>query len=128
MNVAIITGRLTKDVELKATTSGTSVVSFTVAVNRDYKKDGESIADFLDVVAYGHIAEFIAKYFSKGQKIEIQGKMQTRIYEKDGIKRKITEIVADKADFGESKRVGAAPEQEADIDNFMPIDDMDLPF
>ena len=128
MNVAILTGRLTDDITLKVTASNMSVTSFTVAVKRDYAKDSGTTADFIDVVAFGKIAEFINTYFSKGQKIEIQGRMQTRTYEKDGVKRKVCEVIADRVDFGESKRVENAPATEADIDGFIPIPDEDLPF
>ena len=131
MNVAILTGRLTKDVELKATANNVSVTSFTVAVDRKYKREGENNTDFISVVAYGKTAEFIANYFKKGQKIEVTGRMQTRTYEKDGVRHYVTEVIAETVDFGESKRAetGAiAVSPEADINTFIPIDDDDLPF
>lgn len=96
INNVVIMGRLTKDPELKTTQSGLSVVSFTVAVDRNCQKDGERRADFLNVVAWRQTAEFVEKYFAKGSMIAIQGSIQTRKYEdKSGNKRTSVEIVAD---------------------------------
>lgn len=131
INRAILTGRLTRNPEERATASGVIVALFTVAVDRKYSKDSGQKADFIDVVAYSGTAEFVLRYFTKGQKIEIEGRLQTRTYEKDGVKRKVYEVIADSVDFGESKRAEKEPtpeETEADIDNFIPIDETDLPF
>ena len=83
MNKIIIKGRITKELELKYTqTSNTAVVSFTVAVNRDFVKQGEERqTDFINCVAYGKTAEFVSKYFSKGQEILLTGRLQTRNWE-----------------------------------------------
>ena len=90
INCAVITGRLTADAELKSTASGVSVTSFTVAVDRNYQKQGEEKqTDFITVVAWRNTAEFISKYFKKGSMIAVQGSIQTRNYEdKNGNKRK----------------------------------------
>ena len=104
LNTAILMGRLTADPELKTTQSGLSVTSFCVAVDRRYQKDGEKQADFINVVAWRQIAEFICKYFKKGQMIAVQGSIQTRNYEdKNGNKRTAVEIVADNVSFCGSK-------------------------
>lgn len=104
LNCAIIMGRLTADPELKKTPSDVSVTSFTVAVDRKYNKDEEKIADFINVVAWRGSADFVCKYFKKGQMIAVQGEIQTRNYDdKNGIKRWVTEIIADNVSFCGSK-------------------------
>ncbi len=113
LNVAVLMGRLVADPELRHTPNDIAVTSFTVAVDRSYVKTGsERQTDFIDVVAWRSTAEFISRYFRKGQMIAVQGSIQTRTYtDKDGNKRKAFEIVADNAHFAEPKRdnSGAAP-------------------
>ncbi|MCI9576602.1 MAG: single-stranded DNA-binding protein [Clostridiales bacterium] len=106
LNCAVILGRLTADPELKHTPNENAVTSFSVAVNRSYAKAGEERqVDFIDVVAWRNTAEFICKYFSKGQAIAVQGAIQTRTYtDSKGNKRKAVEIVAEKVNFGERKQ------------------------
>ena len=105
LNSIVVMGRLTADPELKKTQNGISVVSFTLAVERSYKTGEERQTDFIDVTAWRSTAEFIEKYFSKGQMMVVQGSLQTRNYEdKNGNKRKAVEIVAGNVYFGESKR------------------------
>ena len=106
LNMAVIMGRLTADPELKHTPSNIAVTSFSVAVNRSYaKQDGQQEADFIDIVAWRSTAEFICKYFGKGQMIVVQGMLQTRSYtDSQGNKRKAVELVADQVHFGESKK------------------------
>lgn len=110
LNVAVLMGRLTADPELRHTPNDIAVTSFTVACDRSYVKAGsERLTDFFDIVAWRGTAEFICKYFRKGQLVAIQGSMQTRTYtDKDGNKRKAFEIVADNAHFAEPKRDGTA--------------------
>ena len=103
MNTVILMGRLTKDTELKATNSGLSVCRFTVAVDR-YSKDGEDKTDFINCVAWRNTADFIDKYFSKGQRIALTGSIQTGSYEKDGRTVYTTDVLVDKAEFCESKK------------------------
>lgn len=105
MNKIIAIGRLTKDPELKTSTTGTSVLSFNVAVNRNFKnKEGKYDADFLPCVAYRNTADFISKYFKKGSLICVDGRVQTRTYDaQDGTKRYVTEIVVENAEFVGSK-------------------------
>ena len=99
-------GRLTRDPELRRTPSGTAVVSFTIAVDRDFKrKNGDQETDFIDIVAWRQTAEFVSKYFTKGSMTVVEGRLQIREYiNKDGQKRKATEIVAENVYFGDSKR------------------------
>jgi single-strand DNA-binding protein len=107
LNKVILIGRITKDPELKTTPSGVSVTAFGIAVNRKTVKDKPQIADFLNIVAWRTTAEFVAKYFKKGQAILIVGSIQTRSYEdKQGNKRIAFEIVADEVQFAEPKRDG----------------------
>lgn len=104
-NLAILTGRLTSDVELKVTTSGISVCNFTIAVDRAYKKGEEKQTDFLNVVCWRTTAEFVSKWFKKGSLIGIEGSIQTRKYQdKDGNNRTAFEIVANNVHFVESKK------------------------
>ena len=111
INSVVLMGRLTADPELRTTQSGKSVVSFSMAVERDFQQDGERQADFIDVVAWRGTAEFICKYFRKGQMLAIVGHIQTRTYtDKDGNKRKAVEVVADKAGFTGEKADTAAQE------------------
>lgn len=106
LNVAILMGRLVADPELRHTPNNVAVTSFTIAVDRSYVKSGaERQADFIDVVAWRNTAEFVCKYFRKGQMIALQGSIQTRSYtDNQGIKRKAFEIVADNVHFADSKR------------------------
>lgn len=131
LNTAILMGRLVKDPEMRSTQSGTPVCSFTLAVNRRGKDDG---TDFLDIVAWSKTAEFVSKYFTKGQLVAVKGRIQTRTWEdQQGNKRKSTEIVAEEVHFAESKKSGGN-EQVGDpmaaLGGFgmLPGDDGDLPF
>ena len=116
LNRTIIMGRLVRDPELRRTGSGVAVTSFSVAVERDYTPQGqEKETDFFDCVAWRQTGEFIAKYFTKGRMITVDGKLQTRSWnDKDGNKRKTVEIVADNAYFGDSKPQGHSAPAPAD--------------
>jgi single-strand DNA-binding protein len=114
MNNVTLMGRLTKDPELRYTSGkNTAVASFTLAVNRDMKSEGQPDADFINIVAWAKTAEFAAKYFVKGQQVAVIGKMQTRTWEDDQkVKHYVTEVVADRAFFADSKKNdGQAPTQ-----------------
>ena len=139
LNRIIIMGRLTRDPELRTTQSGTSVTSFTLAVDRDFKdKDsGEKSTDFIDVVAWRATAEFVCKFFTKGRMAVAEGRLQIREWkDKDGNNRRTAEIVAENVYFGDSKSenkiTGAAPSYGygAPGGGFSEIadDDGDLPF
>ena len=107
LNKIVLMGRLTRDPELRRTQSGTAVASFTLAVDRDYKpQDGERETDFIDIVAWRGTGEFVSKYFSKGRMAVVEGRLQVRDWkDKDGAKRRSTEVIADNVYFGDSKKV-----------------------
>ena len=111
LNHIVIMGRLTRDPELRKTNSGTSVASFTVAVDRDRAPEGqEKETDFIDCVAWRGTAEFVDKYFKKGRMIVVSGRLQLRDWtDKDGNKRRSAEIVADSCYFGDSKKEDDKP-------------------
>lgn len=110
LNRITIMGRLTRDPDKRTTASDISVVSFTIAVDRDYKNGDERVADFIPVTAWRGTADFISRNFSKGRMICVDGSLQTRNYEdKEGNKRTAFEIVAQNVYFADSKRDGAAP-------------------
>ena len=101
MNSVILSGRLVAEPELKTTTTGVEVVSFRIAVNQDYAKDGEERkADFFNIVAWRKTAVFISQYFHKGDGINIAGRLQSRQYEaNDGSNRNVVEVVVEKVEF-----------------------------
>ena len=108
LNKIFIMGRLTRDPELRRTSSGTAVTSFSLAVDRDFKsQSGEKETDFIDIVAWRNTAEFVSKYFTKGRMAVVEGRLQIRDWtDKDGGKRRSAEVVADNVYFGDSKRDG----------------------
>ncbi len=113
LNKVVLGGRLTSEPELKTTPSGVSVISFTVAVNRRFSKDGETQADFIRVTAWRQTAEFVSKFFHKGSSICITGSIQTRSWtDNNGTKRYETEVVADEAIFVDSKSESSAQAQK----------------
>ena len=145
MNKVVLIGRLTKDPELKFTAgTGTAVATFTLAVDRRFKKEGQPSADFLPVVVWGKTAENTANYMSKGRLISVAGRIETRSYEaKDGGRRYVTEVVADEVSFlewggnkssGMNTGMGSSMEPSIPSDYFgggdmTPIDDgEDMPF
>lgn len=104
LNLTVLTGRLVNDPELRQTQSNIPVASFRVAVRRDFVKKGDGDTDFFDVVAWRGTAEFVNKYFKKGSMIQLVGRLQNRHWkDKHDQARVSTELVADKAYFGESK-------------------------
>lgn len=130
MNKVILTGRFTRDPEVRYTNDGTSIARFSIAVNRRFVKEGsDQKADFLNCVAFGKSAEFIEKYFTKGMKADLSGRIQTGSYtNKDGVKVYTTDIVVEEIEFGESKgssqaQTAPTPNPEADPDGFMSIPD-----
>lgn len=128
-NVAIM-GRLTADPELKNTADGTSVCSFTIAVDRDYVKRGEDRqADFIEIVAWRQTAEFVGKYFHKGSLIAVNGSIQTRNWEdKNGNKRKAVEVRADVVHFCGKEKEETAKETPTNNDYYEIEDEEDMPF
>jgi len=105
LNKIIVMGRLTKDPGLRQTNNGTPVAGFSVAVDRNISKDAEKVTDFFDVVAWRSTAEFASKYFTKGQLMCVEGRLQQRKWtDKDGNTRYSVEIVAESVYFAGSKK------------------------
>lgn len=143
LNTCTIMGRLTADPQLRRTGSGIACTSFTLAVDRDYKSNGETETDFIDVVCWRSTAEFVSNHFAKGRKAVASGRLQIRSWtDKDGNKRRTAEIVADNVYFGDSKRdsdnqsgyTGFVPNNSvpaaAPVSDFAMLDDTDegLPY
>lgn len=104
INSVNLTGRLTRDPDVRYTDGGTSIARFTLAVDRRFKQDGGPTADFPSCVAFGKTAEFIERYFHQGMKLELTGRIQTGSYtNKDGAKVYTTDVIAEQVGFGESK-------------------------
>lgn len=104
MNRVVLIGRLTKEPELRKTNNGNSVIRFTLAVNRRYKKDNEQEADFVTCIAWNKIAENMATYLGKGSLVGVDGRIQTGSYDdKNGNRVYKTEIVAENVEFLESR-------------------------
>jgi len=106
MNKAILMGRLTRDPEVRYSQGAEpmAIARYSLAVNRRFKRDGEPDADFINIVAFGRNGEFAEKFLKKGMQILVVGHIQTGSYEKDGIRRYTTDIVAEEQHFTESKR------------------------
>ena len=138
MNKILLVGRFTRDPEVRYTDGGLSVARFGLAVDRKFKKEGDAqTADFPNCIAFGKTAEFIEKYFHQGQRIGLEGRLQTGSYtNKDGQKVYTTDVVVENCEFVESKsdggNQGSRPDpSQASTDGFMNIPDgMDeeLPF
>lgn len=117
-NKVILIGNITKDVELKQTPNGVSVCSFDIAVNRKLSKDE---VDFISIVAWRQQAEFVSKYFKKGQAILVCGQIQTRSYtDKQGNKRTAVEVVADEVSFVGNKESATEAKSAAPAQPYMP--------
>lgn len=124
-NKVMLLGRITKEIELRYTQSNKACTSFSIAVNRPYKNGEEKQTDFINIVAWGNLAENLNKYTSKGSLVGIEGRLQTRTYEaSDGKKRAITEVLASNIQFLDTKRENATER----IDNGLPEDNLDMPF
>jgi len=144
MNKVILMGRLTRDPEVRyTTTNNTLVCTFSIAVNRRFARQGaEQTADFFNIVAWDKTGEFCSKYFKKGQQVGVIGRLQTRNYDdKDGKKVYVTEVVAEETYFADSRRDGEgapaggsfqgvdAPFNSSEgASDFTPVTDDDLPF
>ena len=134
MNKIVLMGRLTRDPEVKYTqTNNVQVTNFTLAVNRRFAKQGEERqADFINIVAWNKTAEFVSKYFKKGQQVGIIGRLQTRNWEDEqGQKHYATEVVAEETYFADTKKennVSAEQELKNAGVEVNVIEDSDLPF
>ena len=134
MNSVQLIGRLTRDPEIRYTDGGASIARFGLAVDRRFKQENGADADFINIVSFGKTAEFIEKYFHKGMKIALNGRIQTGSYtDKDGKKVYTTDIVAENVEFCESKGTSSNNDAQAPSQNgdFMSIPDgmeEELPF
>lgn len=151
MNKVVLIGRLTKDPELRFTPgTGKAVATFTIAVDRRFKSEGQPEADFIPIVVWGKQAESVANYMNKGKLIGVSGRIQTRSYEaKDGTRRYVTEVTAEEVQFLEwgnrqssgnnNSGFNSPSSNNLDKGNFgsdepdygndvTPIDDEDIPF
>lgn len=142
MNTVCLIGRITRDLELRYTTSGMAVVRFNLAVDRRMSKEkkqqaeaqNQPTADFISCTAWNKTAELIANYMKKGSKIGIDGRIQTGSYEKDGQRIYTTDVVVNQVEFldGAGTNQGQQNNQENsqgyEPDGFFPIDDADIPF
>ena len=137
MNIAILKGRLIRDVDKKTTPNRISVATFSMAVRRNRKNaSGEYDADFINCVAWRNTADFVAKYFQKGSEILVKGEIQSRSYEdSNGSKRYITEVNVNEVDFcGSTKKAEASQETSQETgyefleEEFEPVKDDKLPF
>jgi single-strand DNA-binding protein len=128
MNKATLIGRFAADPELRQTGSGVAVTSFTLAVDRPYTKGSDRQTDWLDIVAWRNTAEFVCKYFRKGDAIIVEGSIQTRAWEdKNGQKRKSVEIVAENVEFPPRARNEEKAENESiadDTEDFTEMEDL----
>ncbi len=134
MNKVILIGRLVADPDTKFTQSGSAVSKYRLAVDRQFKQEGQPDADFISCVAFGKSGDFASKYLSKGMKIAVEGRIQTGSYAKeDGTKVYTTDVIVDRHEFVESKSTSSAPAtvsgdtsvQFTEMDNY---DDGELPF
>lgn len=139
MNKVFLIGRLTRDPELRYTESNVPVASFTLAINRNHtNQDGEREADFINIIAWKKQAENIKNYIKKGSQIAVDGRIQTRSYEKDGQKHYVTEVVVDSIQFLESKQETTKDANQEDpfsemgkkveVEDYFKVDENDLPF
>lgn len=119
LNSAILQGRLCNDPELRQTPSGVSVCSFRIAVDRTYQPKGqEKQTDFINIVTWRSTAEFVSRYFRKGQLVAVQGSIQTGQYtDRDGNKRATFDVVADNVFFAEKKAESGETKQGAGYDH-----------
>ena len=125
LNNVVLMGRLTKDPELKQTPQGVSVAQFSLAVDRNYAKGEGKQTDFINIIAWRNTADFVSKYFTKGQLVAVRGRLQTRTWQdQSGQKRYATDVVADEVFFAESK---SKTDENPIMEGFSVSDD-NLPF
>ena len=128
LNRIILSGRLTRDPELRRTQSGIPVASFSLAVNRDFKDKttGETPVDFIDIVAWRHTGEFAANYFAKGSMAVVEGRLQIRDWtDREGGRRRTAEVVASSIYFGDSAKKKSAPAPAANTDATPPVSEFE---
>ena len=125
INRVILMGRLTRDPEFRQTTSGIPVCRSTIAVDRPYRKDQDKKADFINVTAWRNTAEFIARYFSKGKMIIVEGSLRNNDYtDNNGVKHYSMDVQAENVSFGESKG-NSDNQQQSGLPNGLSVDDFE---
>lgn len=131
INQVIVMGNLTRDPDLRSTTSGNKVVGMSLALNTSYQdpktKEFKEKTEYIDIVAWGSLAERVAKYLSKGRRCLVQGKLQQRSWEQDGQKRSKVEILASDVTFLDSSEEGQQKSTQNNSSNGS-IDLSDIPF
>lgn len=136
MNVVALVGRLTRDPEIRYTANQMAVTRFTLAVDRQFKKEGQPSADFISITTFGKVAENVGKYMGKGRLVSVSGRIQTRSWDDNGTKRYATDIIADSVQFLDRAHAGAEQTSEQGFDfgsggggGFQPVEgEEDLPF
>ena len=130
MNKIILIGRITRDLEIKHTASQKEVCSFTIAVDRKFKTNGEKTADFIGCVAWGQQATFLGQYFQKGSRVAIIGNLQCRSYDDaNGKKIYVSEVVCDEIEFVDSRKEEQSAPKQTTSEGFYPeIGDDNEPF
>lgn len=131
LNKVFLQGRLTADPEIRTTSSDTPVVSFSLAVDKPYVKQGESrTADFFNLTAWRNTAKFIAEYFKKGQMMIVEGLLQNNSYtDNNGQKRTVTQVLVEKVNFADTKNQNSTSKsKEVDYEPVQDETDDDLPF
>ena len=122
MNKVILSGNLTRDFETRTYNGSTTVAKSAIAVARNFSKDGET--DFFNITAFGKTADFCDKWFTKGSRVFVEGRLQTSNYtDKDGNKRTGYDVIVDNIEFGDSKKKAATNDGKPDV-----IDEDDMPF
>ena len=135
MNKVFLIGRLTQDPQTQTLDSGTTLCRFSIAVNRTYSRDGETQADFINIVAWNATAQNCGKYLVKGSQVAVSGSIQTGSYERDGVKRQTFEIRAEQVEFlgsrsgaAQGQTTQARPSRDQAIDSLQEVSDDDMPF
>ena len=135
MNRVFLIGRLTQDPQASALDSGHSYCRFSIAVNRNFSRDGENRADFINIITWDALAQNCVKYLVKGSQVAVTGSIQTGSYERDGVRRQTFDIRADQVEFltranssSQQNNGEAQPAKDQAIDELKEVDDDDMPF
>ena len=133
MNRVFLIGRLTQDPQASTLDSGHSYCRFSIAVNRNFSRDGENRADFINIITWDALAQNCVKYLVKGSQVAVLGSIQTGSYERDGVRRQTFDIRADQVEFLSRANSGnggsqAAPAKDQAIDELKEVEDDDMPF
>ena len=132
MNRVFLIGRLTQDPQASTLDSGHSYCRFSIAVNRNFSRDGENRADFINIITWDALAQNCVKYLVKGSQVAVTGSIQTGSYERDGVRRQTFDIRADQVEFlsraNGGAQQGAQGSADKAIDELKEVEDDDMPF